>query len=152
MKLIGEGALRARLKAIGQTELLMREIVIHGVTEAKALVPRKTGHLFRTIRPGRVDRHGGEIKAGGTRLVGYARAVELGSGPHVIRPRKAKVLAWGGSRRLSGSLRTGSRPTHFARKVNHPGSRAKPYLRPGLQKAAEQFGIAKIVQLWNGAS
>jgi len=152
VKLIGERQLQARLKAIGKTELLMRDITIHGVAEAKLLVPRKTGNLARTIRPGAVSRDRAEIKAGGTRLVGYAGAVELGTRAHVIRPRKAKVLAWGGSRRLTGSLRSGSKPTHFARKVNHPGTRAKPYLRPGLQKAATEFGLDKIVQLWNSGA
>lgn len=152
MKLIGERQLQARLKAIGQTELLMRDITIHGVREAKLLVPIKTANLQRTIRPGDVSRSRAEIRAGGTRQVGYAAAVELGTRAHVIRPRKAKVLAWGGSRRLSGSLRSGSKPTHFARSVRHPGTRAKPYLRPGLQKAATTFGLDTIVKLWNGAA
>ena len=152
MMLQGERQLRARLKAIGQTDTLMRAIVIRGVSEAQALVPRKTGNLFRTIRPGSVSKDHGEIMAGGTRNVGYAGAVELGSRPHTIVPRRAKVLAWGGARTLGGRLRSGSAPTHFAKRVRHPGNRPKPYLRPGLQKAATEGGIESIVKLWNGAA
>lgn len=152
MALKGKRQLEARLKAIGQTDLLLREIVIHGVREAKLAVPRKTGNLGRTIRVGTVTKTTGSIKAGGVRNVGYAHSVEFGTRPHVIRPRSKKVLAWGGPRTLSGRLRAGGKPTHFARSVRHPGSKAKPYLVPGLRKAALERGIESIVALWNRAS
>ena len=150
--IVGERQLQARLRAIGKTDGLMRAIVIHGVREAKQLVPRRTGNLGRTIRPGSTTATRGEIRAGGVRNVGYAAAVELGTRPHIIRPRKAKVLAWGGGRTLGGRLRAGERPTHFARSVRHPGSRAKPFLVPGLQRAVTAEGVNVIVQLWNAAA
>lgn len=148
----GERQLQARFRAIGRTDLLMKAIVIRGVREAKLLVPRRTGNLGRTIRPGTVNRNHGEIRAGGVRLVGYAAAVELGTRPRTIRPRRAKVLAWGGARTLGGRSRSGSGPTHFARSVRHPGQKAQPYLRPGLQKAVSDQGIDMLVQLWNQAA
>lgn len=153
----GASALQARLRAIGKTEVLVRSIVITGVAFAKHDVPRKTGNLGRTIRPGRITKDSGELVAGGTLKVGYAADVERGTRPHIIRPRPGRVgrngrpaaLAWGGSRRLSGSLRSGASPTNFARLVHHPGTRAHPFLVPGLQRAAKEQGISTIVRLWN---
>jgi hypothetical protein len=152
--------MQARLKAIGQTEVVVRSIVIHGVANAKHEVPRKTGNLGRTIRPGRITKTSGEIIAGGQLRVGYARPVELGSKPHIIRPKAGRsgrngrpaALAWGGSRTLGGRLRAGGGPTHFARVVHHPGSKGHPFLVPGLQKAAKEQGIGAIVKLWNDAA
>jgi hypothetical protein len=144
--------MQARLKAIGNTEVLVRDIIIHGVAYAKAEVPRKTANLARTIRPGRITADSGELVAGGTQNVGYARYVEQGTRPHIIRPRNKKALAWGGQRRLSGSLRSGSKPDHFATIVHHPGTKAHPFLVPGLQKAVNQEGLDIIVKLWNGAA
>jgi hypothetical protein len=149
----GASQLSARLKAMSKTEVLMRDIVIHGVREAKLLSPRQTSNLSRTIRPGHVTAKSGEIMAGGTSKVGYARYVELGTRPHIIRPKtQGGVLAWGGQRRLSGSLRSGSRPTMFAKSVRHPGTKAQPFLQPGLQKAVRDVGLKALVRLWNDAA
>src|SRR6478609_9137725 len=144
--------MQARLNAIGKTEVLVRDIVIHGVAYAKAAVPRKTSNLGRTIRPGRISATYGELIAGGQRNVGYARFVEEGTRPHIIRPRTKKALAWGGPRRLTGSLRSGASPTHFAKVVHHPGTKAHPYLVPGLQRAVNETGTSAIVKLWNDAA
>lgn len=125
------------------------------VQHAKERVSRRTGNLDRTIRVAEVDeqRQSVRIVAGGTRQVGYARYVEFGTRPHVILPRRAKVLAWGGARRLSGSLRRGASATSFARRVNHPGTRARPYLRPGAEQALREVGLADVVvNVWNDAA
>lgn len=152
----GADKFRARLKAIGRTEVLMRDISIHGVAEAKRIVPRKTSNLGRTIRVGDVNARQAEIKAGGQMKVGYARYVEEGTKPHIIRPVRRKALAWGGPRTLGGRLRVSggvtARPTHFAKVVHHPGTRAHPYLVPGLQKAAKEQGVKSLVKLWNDAA
>lgn len=156
----GYSQLQARMKAIGKTEVVVRSIVIHGVANAKHLVPHKTRNLSRTIRPGRITATSGELVAGGTRNVGYARYVEQGTRPHVIRPKPGRVgrngrpaaLAWGGARRLTGTLRSGAQATHFAREVHHPGTRAYPFLVPGLQQAANEEGVAAVVKLWNDAA
>lgn len=59
------------------------------------------------------------------RVEGYnlAAGIERGTRPHVIRPRRAKVLAFTvGGRRV------------FARLVNHPGTRAYRVLERALQR------------------
>lgn len=55
----------------------------------------------------------------------YGPVVERGSGPRTIEPRNAKALRFvvGGE-------------TVFARRVNHPGTRAKPFLVPALTQNA----------------
>lgn len=149
----GGKQLQARLTAMGKApEPMLREVGIRAVAEAKHLVPRKTGNLGRTIRLGSVTASSVEVRAGGALNVGYAAAVEFGSRPHVILPRRAKALAWGGGRTLGGRLRAGSSPTHFAKRVNHPGTRAKPFLIPGFRKALDLVGIGKIVDAWNRAA
>lgn len=150
---VGANALRKRLSAISDTRQIIGLIALRGVAEAKAIVPVKTANLQRTIRIGRVTSSTAEVLAGGQRKVGYAAAVEFGTRPHIIRPRNAKALAWGGERRLSGALRSGSSPTHFARLVHHPGTRKQPYLVPGVRKAIAASGIkAKIIDVWNRAA
>lgn len=148
--------LTPRLRALGSPEMrrsILARVGMLAVREAKALVPRKTGNLDRSIRLGPHDDKRALILAGGIREVGYAAAVEFGTKAHVILPRRAKVLAWGGNRRLSGTLRSGSKPEFFAMRVNHPGSRAKPYLVPGARAALRKAGIRDgIVKAWNDAA
>lgn len=143
----GYTQLMARLRAMGETNAELRVLQLSAVREAKLLVHRKTGHLGRSIVPGSVTKDHAIIEA----RTPYAAAVEFGTKPHVIRPRKAKVLAWGGTRRLSGTLAKGSSPTHFAREVHHPGSKPYPYLIPGAKKAVAGIKDA-IVKLWNEAA
>lgn len=149
----GGKQLEARLRAIGKApEGLLREVAVRATAEAKALVPRKTGNLGRTIRIGTVTSTYAEVRAGGSEQVGYAAAVEYGSKPHVILPKRRKALAWGGSRTLAGGLRAGSRATNFATRVNHPGSKAQPFLIPGMRKALELVGLGAIVKAWDEAA
>lgn len=117
------------------------------VREAKLLVHVKTGYLRRSIVPGKLTNDTAEVDA----RTHYAATLELGSKPHIIRPVRAKVLAWGGIRRLSGTLAKGSSPTHFARLVHHPGTKPYPYLIPGARKAIANLRDA-MVELWNRAA
>lgn len=149
----GMTALQRRFAAISDTRQLLGQVALLGVREAKALVPYKTHNLQHTIRPGIITAVSGQIMAGGKDGVGYAQAVEFGTRAHVIVPRNRKALAWGGDRRLSGSLRTGAKATNFATRVNHPGSRPKPYLIPGAKQGVEKAGLAKrIITAWDGAA
>jgi hypothetical protein len=149
----GQRQLQARLDAIGKAPReMLREVGLIAVREAKGIVPRRTGNLGRTIRIGSLTDTHVEVKAGGQLNVGYAAAVEFGSRPHVIRPRNRKVLAWGGARTLGGRVRAGSRATHFARVVNHPGTRAKPFLIPAFSHALDRVGLSMIVREWNEAA
>ena len=61
-----------------------------------------------------------------TSNVKYAIIVEKGSKPHIIRPKNKKALYWEGAKR----------PVKL---VNHPGSKAKPYLIPAFEKEKDQF-------------
>lgn len=149
----GGPELRRRLTAIGKTpQGLLREAGLRSVAEAKQLVPRRTGTLARTIRIGELTADHVDVVAGGTAQVGYAAAVELGSRAHVIVPRQAKVLAWGGPRTLGGRLRKGGTATHFARRVQHPGTRPHPFLIPGFERALRTVGLGSLVDLWNRAA
>ena len=61
-----------------------------------------------------------------TSNVKYAIIVEKGSKPHIIRPKNKKALYWEGAKR----------PVKL---VNHPGSRAKPYLIPAFESEKDKF-------------
>lgn len=143
----GSDQLLARLRAMGETNAELKVLQLSAIREAKLLVHRKTGHLGRSIVPGPVTKDHAIIEA----RTPYAASLELGAKPHIIRPRRAKVLAWGGVRRLSGTLAAGSKPTHFARLVHHPGNKPYPYLIPGAKKALAGVKDA-IVKLWNEAA
>ena len=61
-----------------------------------------------------------------TSNVKYAVIVEKGSKAHIIRPKNKKALYWKGAKR----------PVKL---VNHPGSKAKPYLEPALESEKDKF-------------
>lgn len=94
------------------------------VAKAQSLID--TGRLRRAV--GAEYSVSGQVVEirGGIRPVVYGRIHQFGgtTSPHVILPRKAKVLRWAGSG--GGSV--------FARSVNHPGSviPARPYV--GISK------------------
>lgn len=135
--------------------LVLGQFGLLAVQRAMALVPRRTGNLARTIRVESIDERAQTVRivAGGTARVGYAADVELGTRPHDIVPVRRKALAWGGERRLSGSLRSGSAPTMFARRVRHPGTQARPFLRLGAQQALSEVGLADaVIRVWNEAA
>ena len=81
-----------------------------------------TGHLRRGIATDignmEVTVHTSNIK--------YAPMVEYGTRSHIIKPKNKKALYWKGA-------------THPVKKVNHPGSKAKPYLIPAFEKEIPYF-------------
>jgi hypothetical protein len=154
MSIQGMRQLKARLRAIGETRPILTTLQLETIAGAKARVPRKTGHLGRSIVPGPVSDTHAVIEA----RTPYAAAVEFGSKPHVIRPKRASVLAWPGSsagRRLSGRARTGSARGKmvFARLVHHPGTKAHSYLIAAAREVLGKHGIRDvIVDKWNDAA
>lgn len=154
----GASALKHRLAALGSDKpdrIILGQFGLLAVQRAKELVPKRTGNLARTIRVGSIDLHAQRVTivAGGTRSIGYAAYVEFGTRPHDIVPVRRRALAWGGDRRLSGSLRTGARPTHFARRVHHPGTKARSFLGDGARVALSEVGLSDaIVRIWNEAA
>ncbi len=172
-RITGQVELQRRLTAIGKAPKdMLRDVGLHAVREAKILVPRKTGNLGRTIRIGSLTDNHVEVKAGGSRNVGYAAAVEFGSKAHVIVPKtksalffpsqKATTERFGAGSTLgftkagrlnARSLRKfGGGAFVHARRVKHPGTQAKPFLIPGFVKALKMVGLDKIVAAWNKAA
>lgn len=82
----------------------------------------KTGHLRRGIATniGNMEAtiHTSNIK--------YASMVEKGTKAHIIKPKNKKALYWKGA-------------SHPVKQVNHPGSKAKPYLIPAFEKEIPYF-------------
>jgi HK97 gp10 family phage protein len=91
-------------------------------TKAKGNVPVDTGHLRRGITTKIGDMevivHTSNIK--------YARGVEFGTRPHLIKPKNKKALYWKGAK-------------HPIKSVNHPGSKAKPYLIPAFESEKDNL-------------
>lgn len=82
----------------------------------------KTGHLWRHISTKignmEVTVHTSNIK--------YARLVEEGTRPHIIKPKNKKALYWKGAK-------------HPVKSVRHPGSKAKPYLIPAFESEKDNL-------------
>lgn len=99
------GALSASIKTITVRNPTM------GAAQVKVGI---VGKKLNVIRPG-------ETKP---RRIGpgtYAKWVEYGTGEHRIEAADGKTLAWG----AGGS-------TVFTRSVDHPGAKAKPFMRPAV--------------------
>lgn len=94
---------------------------------------RRTGRLRRSINSQTRDA-GTAISAIVGTNVQYARPLEEGSKPHEIVPVRKKMLSF-----MVGGRRV------FARKVNHPGTRAYRFLASSLQETAPA-NIARIRQ------
>ncbi|MFJ5802681.1 HK97-gp10 family putative phage morphogenesis protein [Streptomyces decoyicus] len=86
--------------------------------QARRLAPVDTGRLRSSIVARRTTGRGVGYEVGTN--VNYARDVEFGTAPHVITPKNGKALYWPGA-------------AHPVAKVNHPGTRAQPFLRPAIE-------------------
>jgi len=103
----------------------------------EAKVPVKTGNL-RTSLGVKVE-SSRVIIGPDERQAPYGGYVEFGTGPHVIRPKTKKVLSF---------VVNGKRV--FATKVNHPGTKAQPYVRPAFDAAEicpEVFDFESIARI-----
>jgi hypothetical protein len=81
-----------------------------------------TGHLRRSVTH-KLNNTEGIVH---TSNVKYARGVEEGVKPHIIRPKNKKALYWAGAK-------------HPVKSVNHKGSKAKPYLIPAFEEEKPKF-------------
>ena len=151
LKISGVPELKARIRAITPDEQLMRQLAVAVTGEAKRLVPRRTGNLGRSIVIGHVGARTAQVKA----TAGYAAFVELGTRAHDIRPRNAKALRFapGKGARLTGTPRKGAQNIIFAKKVRHPGTKARPFMAPAIKTVARAAGLAaQIIKAWNEAA
>ncbi|WIC88818.1 minor capsid protein [Streptomyces phage OnionKnight] len=100
--------------------------------EARRRAPVDTGRLRSSIvsRAETSGRTAGYVI--GTN-VNYAAAVEYGTSPHVIKPVNKRALYWPGA-------------AHPVASVNHPGTRAQPFMRPAIEMT-EIFFRANLSQI-----
>lgn len=99
-----------------------RAVVQTGVdvqNRARELCPVDTGRLRASIVH-RVEGGGRSVGMVIGTNVSYAADVEYGTAPHVIVPKNRKALYWPGA-------------AHPVAKVNHPGTRAQPFMRPAVE-------------------
>lgn len=105
---------------------------IEGATKREAPVNKQSagGNLRQSIRSGMLGVASGEVEVG----VDYGVFVEEGTRPHVITAKSAKVLA----NKYTGQI--------FGRTVNHPGTKANPFFKRGIDASegdiAAYFGQA----------
>jgi HK97 gp10 family phage protein len=84
---------------------------------AKAKAPRKTGKLIKSLAVTTSSKGGtvtAKLKARG-KIAPHAILVEFGTKPHKIKPKKKGGLTVGGN---------------IVAEVDHPGARARPFMRP----------------------
>lgn len=113
---------------VGRDGLVYRDTLLRAtrvMSRAKQLCPVKQGRLRGSIRLNPTITPAGFVVQVGTD-VEYAAAVHEGTRPHVIVPRNASVLAF----------QVGGKKV-FAMKVNHPGTRGRPFLRDALPAGFE---------------
>jgi len=99
------------------------------VNRAKILCPVDTGRLRASIKSKRSRFFTLRPKVTVYSNVDYAGFVNDGTRPHIIRPRRAKALRF----RVGGRI-------VYARVVNHPGTRARPFLDRALEEIARPRG------------
>lgn len=107
----------------------MNESVALVQNQGQANAPVKTGTLRRSITS-QVQGAGGNVKGIVGTNVPYAKYVHEGTGPHVIVPVSAKALFWPGAR-------------HPVKRVNHPGTKANPFLKKALAERR-----SAVLALW----
>jgi hypothetical protein len=130
--------LQSRLDYLEDLGPVMRDLALTAVGEQKKLAPVRTGNLRRTIHVGHISPRSAETIASAI----YAAHVEFGTQPHEIRPRNRKALRW----KVQGGYR-------FARRVNHPGTRAQPYMVPGAERAISAVGLKdQVIARWNAGA
>lgn len=112
---------RATTRAFQQEQ---REGAREVLNRAKLLTPVDTGRLRSSIKM-RIVGGRAEIYTD----VSYAEAVHNGARPHIIRPRRRQALRFVAGGRVV-----------FARQVNHPGTRARPFLVRALREVARRRG------------
>ena len=126
---LDRAALNRTIRGASRNEL--EQAARQVVNRAKVLAPVDTGRLRASIRV--EARRTFTLRSVYTigSDVEYAAMVNDGTRPHVIRPRNRQVLRF----RVGGQV-------VFARVVNHPGTRARPFLDRALREVAAQRGYS----------
>jgi HK97 gp10 family phage protein len=104
--------------------------------EAKNNVPVESGDLRKSIRTGSSGRRG-KVEAyvrAGNKKAWYGLFVEMGTAAHMIKTKNRSALKFAGA---DGMV--------FTKNAEHPGAKAKPFLRPALDNKADE-AIAAVAQ------
>lgn len=122
-------SLAAALKESSRgSEVTTQDVLVHSANylkaEMEARVPVRTGRLRQSIQ---VRTSGKNITVGPD--TPYAAFVEFGTKPHVIEAKNKKALAF----------MVGGRAV-VVKKVNHPGTKAQPYVRPAFEAWVDTLG------------
>lgn len=129
-------------KALEGTQFVFQKHTLKGDP-----VPWRTGNLLQSFRFG-----SSPLQARWFPTARYAPFVEFGTAPHLIKPKRARVLSWqtgGGGRYVTS--RTGRQyyqsskgERSFSMVVHHPGTKPKPFME---KIAARSTGdIAKLFE------
>lgn len=135
MSLKGGAELRSRLKALKTAfKPLGRDWADDVVNLARPQIPERTGKTRRSVR----RRNASQRKA--TVVANFPiNFIDAGAKRHEIKPKKGGRLVFeaGGH-------------TIFAKKVDHPGQRAKPFRKRVANEALRRHPLAAaIVKAWN---
>lgn len=125
-----------QLRAVAESHAgpLVIKTTVKILNRAKILCPVDTGNLRASLQM-RITKQGDIFSGTVYTAVNYAQYVHEGTRPHVIRPRTA-----GGVLRFPVPPRSSN--IVFTRHVNHPGTRARPFLRLAIEQVAPAAGFA----------
>lgn len=139
MRLQGARALRARFKALrGVFKPLGRDWADRTVIRARGRVKVVTGKTRNSIRRKTATQRKAAVTAG------YgARFLDKGTVPHAMKARRFSVMSFPHS--------STGQPV-FAKRVQHPGSRAQPFLRVSAkEELATDHKVRVVINTWNKA-
>jgi len=106
-----------------QRAVIASSLILAKNTDAQT-VPLKTGFLVQSFRWLL-----GTLQGFWYPTASYARYVEFGTAPHVILPKDKKALYWPGAE-------------HPVKRVNHPGTKANPFMERILAASTEEINTA----------
>lgn len=126
---------QAALHRVGmeRARMLVNKITRQTLNRSAVLCPVDTGRL-RASGSMRIAERGSAVVGQVEYTANYAAAVHNGTRPHVIVPRRGRYLRF----------QVGDR-TVYARRVQHPGTPARPYLATALVEVAGRAGFTVSV-------
>ena len=125
---LAEALRRAANESGTTTQQVLIQSANHILAEMEVRVPVKTGNLRTSL--GIKVTSDKVIIGPNERQAPYAGHVEFGTKPHVIRPKQrggVLVFTVGGTK-------------VFTTKVNHPGTKAQPYVVPAFEAWVDSLG------------
>jgi len=120
---LNESSIAGLVAPAGMVTHYLKKLGDRVADEARTRSPVQTGKLRSSISVGQksAGRNGTTIQVSANTL--YALYVNQGTKPHVIMPKKARML----------SFPTKAGEIVFANKVNHPGTKPQPFMLDALR-------------------